>query len=75
MESDFWICLVETSVVNAQPKLLACLGDHNRDGQPPRVVDLPDEASIKQLFNLFLDKILSLMDCFRGLYWTGLTSG
>jgi hypothetical protein len=59
-ERVFWTCLIETSVVNAHPKLNACLGDDNRVGQPPRVVDLPDEASIKQLFNLFSDKVLPL---------------
>jgi hypothetical protein len=38
-------------------------------------VDLPDEASVKQLFNLFSDKVCCSMDCFRGFYWTDLASG
>jgi hypothetical protein len=59
-EMVFWACLVETNVVDAHLKLLACLGDDNRVGQPPRVVDLSDEASVKQLFNLFSDKVLPL---------------
>jgi hypothetical protein len=59
-ERVFWTCLVETSVVDAHLKLPACHGDDNRVGQPPRVVDLLDEASIKQLFNLFSNKVLSL---------------
>jgi hypothetical protein len=56
----FWICLIETSVVDAHPKLPASLGDDNRVSQPPWVVDLLDEASIKQLLNLLSDKILPL---------------
>jgi hypothetical protein len=59
-EMVFWTCLIETSVVDAYPKLPACFGDNNRVGQPPRVVDLPDEANVKQLFNLFLNKVLQL---------------
>jgi hypothetical protein len=56
----FWTCLIETSVVDAHPKLPASLEDDNRVGQAPWVVDLPDEASIKQLLNLLSDKISSL---------------
>jgi hypothetical protein len=56
----FWTCLVETSVVDAHPKLPACHGDDNRVCQTPRVVNLPNEVSVKQLFNLFSDKILPL---------------
>jgi hypothetical protein len=63
----FWTCLVETSIVDAHPKLPTCLGDDNRVGQPPWVVDLPDEASVKQLFNLFSDKVLSLYGLLSGL--------
>jgi hypothetical protein len=63
----FWTCLVETSVVDAHPKLPTCIGDDNRVGQPLRVVDLPDEASVKQLFNLFSDKVLPLYGLLSGL--------
>jgi hypothetical protein len=63
----FWTCLVETSVVNAHLKLLACLGDDNRVGQPAWVVDLPDEANVKQLFNLLSDKVLPLYGLLSGL--------
>jgi hypothetical protein len=63
----FWTCVVETSVVDAHPKLPACLGDNNRIGQPPWVVDLLDEANVKQLFNLFLDKVLPLYRLLSGL--------
>jgi hypothetical protein len=59
-ERVFWTCLVETSVVDAHPKLPDRLGEDNRVGQPSGVVDLPDEASVKQLFNLFSDKVLPL---------------
>jgi hypothetical protein len=59
-ERVFWTCLIQTSVVDAHPKLPACLGDDNRVGQPPWVVDIPDEAIIKQLLNLFSDKFLVL---------------
>jgi hypothetical protein len=43
----FGTCLVETSVVDAHPKLPTGFGDDNRVGQPPWVVDLPDEAGIE----------------------------
>jgi hypothetical protein len=51
----FGTCLVGTGVVDAHLKLLAGLGDDNRVGQPLWVVDLPDKASIEQLFDLFTD--------------------
>jgi hypothetical protein len=59
-ERVFWACLVETSVIAAHLKLPTCLGDDNRVGHPLWVVDLPDEASVKQFFNLFSDKVLPL---------------
>jgi hypothetical protein len=42
-------------------------------GQPPRVVDLPDKASIKQLFDLFMDEVLPLNGLLLGflLDWSG----
>jgi hypothetical protein len=46
-ESIFGACLVETSVVDAYPKLPIGLGDDNMVGQPPWVVDLPYEANIE----------------------------
>jgi hypothetical protein len=66
-EMVFWTCLVETSVVDAHQKLPACLGDDNRVGQPPWVVDLPDEANVKQLFNILSDKVLPLCGLLSGL--------
>jgi hypothetical protein len=59
-ERVFWTCLVQTDVVDVHPKLPTYLTNGNRVGQPPRVVDLPDEANVKQLFNLFSDKVLPL---------------
>jgi hypothetical protein len=56
----FVTCHVDTSVVDAHPKLPASLRDNNRVVQSPWVVDLPDEASVKQLFDLFTDEVLSL---------------
>jgi hypothetical protein len=66
-ERVFCTCLVETSVVDAHPKLSACLGGDNKVGQPPWVVDLLDEASVKQLFNFFSDKVLPLYGLLLGL--------
>jgi hypothetical protein len=63
----FWTCLIGTSVVDAHPKLPACLGDDNRVGQLPWVLDLLDEASVKQLLNLLSDKILPLNGLLPGL--------
>jgi hypothetical protein len=51
-------CLVETGVVDAHLKFPTGLGDDNRLGQPPRVVDLPYEASIEQLLDFFTDEVL-----------------
>jgi hypothetical protein len=56
----FGTCLVETCVVDAHPKLPVCLRDDHRIGQPPGVVDLPYEASVEQLFDLFMDEVLPL---------------
>jgi hypothetical protein len=46
-ERIFGICLIETSVVDAHPKLPTILGDNNRVGQLLRVVDLPDDVGIE----------------------------
>jgi hypothetical protein len=69
----FGICLVETSVVDAHPKLSAGLGNDNRVGQPPWVVDFPDEAGIEQLLDLFTDEVLPLNGLLSGLLldWSG----
>jgi hypothetical protein len=56
----FGTCLVETCVVDAHPKLPVGLRDGHRIGQPPGVVDLPDETSVEQLFDLFTDEVLPL---------------
>jgi hypothetical protein len=56
----FVTCLVETSVVDAHPKLSAGLGDNNRVGQP-------DEAGVEQLLDLFTDEVLPLNGLFSGL--------
>jgi hypothetical protein len=63
----FGTCLVETGVVGAYPKFYAGLGDDNRVGQPSRVVDLPYEASVKQLLEFFTDEALSLNGQLPGL--------
>jgi hypothetical protein len=59
-ERVFGTYLVETSVADVHPKLPASLEDDNRVGYPPWVVDLLDETSVKQLLNIFSDKVLSL---------------
>jgi hypothetical protein len=56
----FGICLIETCVVDAHPKLPVGPQDDHRIGQPAGVVDLPYEASIEQLFDLFTDEVLPL---------------
>jgi hypothetical protein len=56
----FGACLVETSVVDAHPKLPASIGDDNRVGQSPWMVDLLNEASVKQLLDLFMYEVLPL---------------
>jgi hypothetical protein len=43
----FWTCLIEVGVVDAHPKLPVGLRDDDRIGQPLRVVDLFDEASLQ----------------------------
>jgi hypothetical protein len=59
-ERIFGTCLIETSVVNAHPKLPISLGDDNRVGQPPWEVDLPDEVGIEQLVDHFTGEVLPL---------------
>jgi hypothetical protein len=66
-ERVFWTCLVQTSVVDALSKLPAYLGDNNRVGQPLRMVDLLYEASVEQLLEFFMDKVLSLNGLLLGL--------
>jgi hypothetical protein len=63
----FGTCLVETSAVDAHPKLPTGLGDDNRVGQPPWVVDLPDEAGVEQLLDLFTNEVLLLNGLLLGL--------
>jgi hypothetical protein len=69
-----WACLIETSVVEAHPKLPTNLGDDNRVGQLPRVVDLPDEADIKQLLDFFMNEVLSINGLLLRLllHWPGI---
>jgi hypothetical protein len=66
--------LVETSVVDAHPKFLAGHGDDNRVGQPPWVVDLPNESGVKQLLDNFTDEVLPLNRLLSGLllHWPGI---
>jgi hypothetical protein len=66
-ERVFWTCLVETSIFDAHSKLPTGLWDDKRVGQPPWVMDLLNEASIKQLFVLFTDEVLPLNELFLGL--------
>jgi hypothetical protein len=63
----FGTCLIETCVVDAQPKLPVSLRDDNRVGQPLRVVDLSYEASIEQPFDFFTDEVLPLNGLLPGL--------
>jgi hypothetical protein len=62
----FGTCLVETCVVDAHPKLLVGLRDDHRIGQPLGVVDLPYEAGVEQLFDLFTDEVLPLNGLLPG---------
>jgi hypothetical protein len=66
-ERIFGACLVETSVVDAHPKLPVGVRDDNRVAQPPWVVDLPYEASTEQLFYFFMDEVLPLSGLLLGL--------
>jgi hypothetical protein len=66
-ERVFGACLIETGVVDAHSKFPAGLGDDNRVGQPPRVVDLLYEASVEQLLEFLMDKVLSLNGLLSGL--------
>jgi hypothetical protein len=63
----FGTCLVQTGIVDAHPNLPVGLGDDNRVGQLPQVVDLPDKAGIEQLFDLFSDEVLLLNKLLLGL--------
>jgi hypothetical protein len=63
----FGTCLIETSIVDAPLLLPAGLRDDNRVGQPPRVMDLLYEASVKQLFDFFTDEVLLLHGLLLGL--------
>jgi hypothetical protein len=65
-ERIFGACLVETSVVDAHPKLAASLGDDNWVGQPPRVVNLLDESGVEQLLDFFTDEVLPLNGLLLG---------
>jgi hypothetical protein len=56
----FWTCLIEVGVVDAHLKLPVSLQDDDRIGQPHRVVDLFDEASLQELADLFTDEVLPL---------------
>jgi hypothetical protein len=49
------------------------LGDDNRVGQPPWVVDLSDESGIEQCFDFFTDEVLPLNGLLSGslLHWSG----
>jgi hypothetical protein len=62
----FGACLVETCVVDAHLKLPIGLRDDHRIGHPPGVVDLPYEASVKQLFDFFTDEVLPLNGLLLG---------
>jgi hypothetical protein len=42
------------------------LGDDNRVGQPPWVVDLSDESGIEQCFDFFTDEVLPLNGLLSG---------
>jgi hypothetical protein len=74
-EIIFGTCLIETSIVDAPLLLPADLRDDNRVGQPPWVMDLLYEASVKQLFDFFMDEVLLLHGLLLGLLLDGLASG
>jgi hypothetical protein len=59
--------LIETSVLDAHVKLPAINGDNDRVGQPPWVVDLPDEIGVVQLLDFFTNEVLSLNRLLSGL--------
>jgi hypothetical protein len=63
----FGTCLIETSVVDAHLKLSTGLGDDNRAGQPPRVMDLSYESSVEQPFDFFMDEVSPLNGLLLGL--------
>ena len=52
--------LIKAGVVDAHPKLPIRLGDDDRVGQPYRVMNLFDEAGVKQLSDLLVDEVLPL---------------
>jgi hypothetical protein len=66
-------CLIETGAVDTHPKLPVGLGDDNRIGHPPWVVNLPDKVGIEQLFDLFTNEVLPLNGLLLGLLldWSG----
>jgi hypothetical protein len=66
-ERIFGACLFEASVVDAHSKFHTSLGDDNKVGQPPRVVDLPNESGVKQLLDFFTVEVLSLNGLLLGL--------
>jgi hypothetical protein len=70
----FGTCLVETYLVDAHLKLPVGLRDDHRIGQPPRVLDLPYEASVEQLLNFFTDEVLPLNGLLSRplLDWSGI---
>jgi hypothetical protein len=61
------VCLIETSVVDVHLKLPPSLRDDNMVGQPPWVVDLPNESSIEQLLDFLMDEVLPLNRLHLGL--------
>jgi hypothetical protein len=73
-ERVFGTCLVETCVVDTHLKLPIGLRDDHRIDQSPRVVDLPYEANVEQLFDFFTDEVLPLNDLLLGplLDWSGI---
>jgi hypothetical protein len=74
-ERIFEACLVEISVVNAHPKFPSGIGDDNRVGQPPWVVNFPDESDVEQLLDFFTDEVLSLNGLLLGLLLHWLSIG
>jgi hypothetical protein len=70
----FGTCLIETCVVDACPKLPVSLWDDHRIDQPPRMVDLPYEASVEQLLDFFTDEVVPLNGLLLGplLNWSGI---
>jgi hypothetical protein len=67
--------LIQAGVVNAHPKLPVCLWNDDWVGQPHWVMNLLDEAGVKQLPDLLANEVLPLNGLSARLLTHGLASG